>query len=90
VALQSLRRFAGASISADDLYVRYRIACDLKQPVDRGRIAGAIHRWCNNNGFGSFAIQFVTTAEQKNAAARHAEVSRIPWDARVVAWDVVK
>lgn len=88
MALQSLRRFAGASISADDLYVRYRIACDLKQPVERGRIAGAIHRWCSTNGLGSFAIQFVTTAEQKNAAARHAGASRIPWDARIFAWDV--
>jgi hypothetical protein len=86
VALHSLRRFAGASISADDLFVRYKIACDLKQPVDRDRIAGAIHRWCSHNGSGSFAIQFVTTAEQIRRAALAAGASRIPWDARVVVW----
>jgi hypothetical protein len=88
VAPFPLPRSAGASISADDLYVRYKIACDLKQPVDRVRIAGAIHRWCGNFGIASVAIQFVTTAEQIKRAARAAGASRIPWDARVAAWDV--
>ena len=80
---KSLRKFAGATINADDLFARYKIACDLKQPVDHDKIMLALQRWTDIIGIPDVAIKFVTTAAEVEVAARAAWAA---WDARA-AWD---
>ena len=85
---KSLRKFAGATINADDLFERYKIACDLKQPVDQEKITLALQRWADKIGIAGIAIKFVTTAKEIEdavraaRAARDARAARAAWDAR--------
>ena len=76
---KSLRKFAGATINADDLFTRYKIACDLKQPVDHDKIMLALQRWTDKIGIPDVPIKFVTTAKEVEVAARAA---RAAWAAR--------
>ena len=84
---KSLRKFAGATINADDLFERYKIACDLKQPVDHDKIMLALHRWADKIGIPDVPIKFVTTAKEVEVAV---SAARAAWDARAAwaAWAV--
>jgi hypothetical protein len=71
-----LRRFAGETLSADDLLARsaenllarYNRACELKQTPDREKIVLAIRRWAAMIGTPDISITFVgNTAGVKNA-----------------------
>ena len=84
---KSLRKFAGATINADDLFARYKVACDLKQPVDRDKIMLALQRWTDKIGIPDVAIRFVTTAKEVEVAAGDAGAAwDAAWGARDAAW----
>jgi hypothetical protein len=87
---KSLRKFVGATINADDLFERYKIACDLKQPVDQEKITLALQRWADKISIAGTAIKFVATAKEVEVAARAARdawaamaamAARAAWDA---------
>jgi hypothetical protein len=69
-------------VSVADLLKRYKIACDLKQAVDRDRILSALKRWACNIGIPDVTIQFATNAKEVEAAARAAKDT---WDANVAS-----
>jgi hypothetical protein len=81
---KTLRHFAGASISADDLFERFKVACDLKQSVDHNRIEAALHRWASLIDAGPVTVHFVRNAREIDGAAGAA---RAAWDASLdLSW----
>jgi hypothetical protein len=79
---KTLRHFAGASISADDLFERFKVACDLKQSVDHNRIEAALHRWASLIDAGPVTVHFVRNAREIDEAAWAAWAARAAGDAR--------
>jgi hypothetical protein len=79
---KTLRHFAGASISADDLFERFKVACDLKQSVDHNRIEAALHRWASLIDAGPVTVHFVRNAREIDEAARAARDARAARAAR--------
>ena len=86
MASRSLRRFVGASINADDLFERYKVACTLKQDVDRGKIIEALRRWTSAIGIAEVQLLFVDSAAEIEKAAQDARAAWAAWAART-AWD---
>jgi hypothetical protein len=79
---KTLRHFAGASISADDLFERFKVACDLKQSVDHNRIEAALHRWASLIDAGPVTVHFVRNAREIDEAAWAAWAARAAGDSR--------
>ena len=71
--MDSLRHLTGASISADDLFERYKIACDLKQTPDLQRIEVSVRSWATAIGITEVTVKFVRNVKEVGVAA---------WDAR--------
>jgi hypothetical protein len=85
---KTLRHFAGASISADDLFERFKVACDLKQSVDHNRIEAALHRWASLIDAGPVTVHFVRNAREIDEAARAARDARAARAARDASLDL--
>jgi hypothetical protein len=84
---KTLRHFAGASISADDLFERFKVACDLKQSVDHNRIEAALHRWASLIDAGPVTVHFVRNAREIDEAAWAAWAARAAGDASLdLSW----
>lgn len=84
---KSLRRFVGVTISADDLFERYKAACDLKRHVDHEKITLALRAWADRIGIADVAIMFITTGKEVEEAARAASAEWDAWDASAT-WDI--
>ena len=80
------------SISTDDLFERFKIACDLNQPVDQEKITLSLQRWADKISAPGVAIKFMTSEKEVKEAARAAMAA---WDAQaslasraaMAAWD---
>lgn len=75
--------------TVEQLMERYKIACDLKQPVNRRKISYRMRQWLRGISDQKLPIRFAESYEEILKAGRDARVAR---DARVVwaardAWD---
>ncbi len=89
-----LERFEqeNTSLTAAELYERFKTACDLKQAVDRDKIVSALEGWTAALGVWPFVtIKFVTNmaealdahaeAEEARRGANMTRATWIPWNA---------
>src|ERR1700722_19311312 len=65
--------------SHDELMARFAAACDLKQPIDRARIADRLLAWAATFTTESLRVHFVENAEGVFNAARDARDAWAAW-----------
>ncbi len=68
--------------SRDELLRRYERACDLKGPVNRGRIAERLLKWFANISDCKVTIRFLDSSDDVKKAAREAWAAREAREAR--------
>jgi len=71
--------------SVENLTERFKTACDLRQPVDRARIATSLETWLDNVSQQKLRVRVVETEDEAlkvSKAASAAWAARGAWDAR--------